>query len=130
MLRSVPLIGPALVIDRNTLKRLSAIFESDEDIQRDVDKVVQNMAETEGIISRLKMHIDSRKDDLQQTLGDYQRYKELAAVEKEKARPLLNELRQQGNIGIIWGAITNLLMVIIGIILSHFLRLWFPGFKF
>ncbi len=82
MLRSVPLIGPALVIDRNTLKRLSAIFESDEDIQRDVDKVVQNMAETEGIISRLKMHIDSRKDDLQQTLGDYQRYKELAAVEK------------------------------------------------
>jgi hypothetical protein len=54
MIRSVPLVGSALVINRNTLRRLSALFESDAEIQRDIDKVVQNMAETEEIMSRLK----------------------------------------------------------------------------
>ena len=96
LIRSVPLVGPALVIDRNTLRRLSALFESDTEIQRDIDKVVQNMAETEQIMSRLKAHVESRKNDLQQTLDEYNRFKELAAVEKEKAQPLLNELRKEG----------------------------------
>jgi hypothetical protein len=54
MIRSVPLVGSALVINRNTLRRLSALFESDAEIQRDIDKIVQNMAETEEIMSRLK----------------------------------------------------------------------------
>ena len=130
MIRSVPLIGPALVIDRNTLRRLSALFESDTEIQHDIDKVVQNMSETEEIMSRLKTHIESRKNDLQKTLDEYNRFKDLAAVEREKAQPLLNELRREGNKGIIWGVLTNALMVILGIILAHYLRVWFPSFTF
>jgi len=130
MIRSVPLVGPALVIDRNALKRLSALFESDTEIQRDIDKVVRNMAETEEIMSRLKAHIESRKNDLQQTLDEYNRFKGLAAVEKEKAQPLLNEFRKEGNKGLIWGIIINVLMVILGIVLAHFLRIWLPNFAF
>ncbi len=130
MLRSVPFVGSALVIDRKTLSRLSALFESDDEIQRDIDKVVQNMSETEEIMNHLKMHVETRKNDLQQTLDDYNRFKELAAVEKKNAEPLLKELRREGNKGVIWGAITNLAMVILGIILAHFLRIWLPGFTF
>jgi tetrahydromethanopterin S-methyltransferase subunit G len=130
MLRSVPLIGPALVIDRNSLRRLTALFESDADIQRDIDRVVQNMTETEAIMFRLKTHIEGRKNDLQQTLDEYERFKDLAAIEKEKAQPILKELRREGNKGILLGIVINIIMIILGIILSHFLRLWFPDFKF
>jgi hypothetical protein len=130
MLRSVPLVGSALVVDRKSLRRLTALFESDDNIQRDIDKVVQNMTETEEIMLRLRAHIETRKNDLQQTLEEYERFKELAKVEKEKARPLLSELRREGNKGILWGAFINLLMVIVGIILAHFLRIWFPNFIF
>ena len=107
MLRSVPLIGSALVVDRKSLRRLTALFESDDDIQRDIDKVVQNMTETEEIMLRLKAHVETRKNYLQQTLEEYERFKELATVEREKARPLLNELRREGNKGILWGALIN-----------------------
>jgi hypothetical protein len=130
MIRSLPLVGSALSIDRNTLGQLSALFDGDTEIQRDIDKVIQNMSETEEIMCRLNAHIESRKHDLQQTLDEYNRFKDLAAVEREKAQPLLNELRREGNTGIIWGVLTNALMVALGIVLSHFLRIWFPGFSF
>jgi|SRR5271157_388093 len=130
MIGSVPLIGPSLVINRKVLDRLSAIFESDDEIQRDISKVVRNMQETEEIMVRLKMHIESRKNDLEQTFEDYKRFKELAEVEREKARPILSELHREGNKGIYWGVLSSLAMVIIGIILEHFLRIWFPGFPF
>ena len=35
LIRSVPLIGPTLAADRNTLRRLSALFETDDEIQKD-----------------------------------------------------------------------------------------------
>jgi hypothetical protein len=127
---SVPLIGPTLAADRNTLRRLSALFETDDEIQRDIDKVVANMTETEEIMVRLKTHIEGRKNDLQQTLDEYNRFRGLASIEKEKAQPLLNELRREGNKGLIWGILTNILMVILGIILAHYLRIWYPDFVF
>ena len=130
LIRSVPLIGSALVADRKTLQRLTALFESDDEIQRDIDKVVKNMTETEEIMSRLKTHIEARKDDLQQTLDEYNRFKDLASVEKEKAQPILRELRREGNKGLFWGIVTNLLMVILGIVIAHYLRIWFPDFQF
>ena len=130
MISSVPLIGKALVADRNTLKRLSVLFESDDDIQRDIDKVVQNMTETEGIMVRLKTHIEARKNDLQQTQDEYNRFKDLASVEKEKAQPILKELRREGYKGVFWGFLTNFLMVVLGIIIAHYLRIWIPNFTF
>jgi uncharacterized membrane protein len=130
LLRSIPLIGPALVLDRKTLARLSFLFESDDNIHRDINKVVQNMAEAEEIMIRLKSHIEQRKNDLQQTLDEYQRFKGLAEVEKEKAQALLKEFRKEGNKGIVWGLAINLIMVILGVILAHFLRIWIPTFNF
>jgi hypothetical protein len=130
LIRSVPLVGSALVADRNTLKRLTALFESDDEIQNDIDKVVKNMTETEEIMARLKTHIEGRKNDLQQTLDEYNRFKDLASIEKEKAQPILKELRREGNKGLFWGIVTNLLMVILGIVIAHYLRIWIPDFQF
>jgi hypothetical protein len=130
LIRSVPIIGSALVADRKTLKRLTALFESDDEIQRDIDKVVKNMTETEEVMVRLKTHIEGRKNDLQQTLDEYNRFKDLASVEKEKAQPILKELHREGNKGLFWGIATNFLMVILGIVLAHYLRIWFPDFQF
>ena len=130
MIRSVPLVGSALATDRDTLRRLAALFESDDEIQRDINKVVKNMTETEEIMARLKTHIEIRKNDLQQTLDEYDRFKDLASVEKEKAQPILKELRREGNKGLFLGIVTNLLMVILGIVIAHYLRIWFPEFQF
>jgi len=130
LLSSIPLLGKALVLNRKTLTRLSALFESDDNIQSDIDKVVQNMDEVEEIMVRLKTHIGHRKNDLQKTLNEYQRFKKLAEVEKINAKPILDELRKEGNKGIIWGVVINLIMIIIGIIISYFLRIWIPNFDF
>ena len=130
LIRSIPLVGEALVLNRKTLKRFTTLFEDDDEIQRDIDKVVNGMAEIEDVMLRLKTHLEVRNNDLQQMQSEYKRFKDLAAVEKEKAQPILNELKQEGNKGVLWGALINLLMVILGIILAHYLRIWLPQFTF
>jgi hypothetical protein len=130
VLRSIPLIGPQIAINRELVARISALFQNDDAIKADVNKIMNNMAEIEEMVPLLKVHLETRRADLERTLEEYERFRSLAAVEKENVQPLLKELHRNEKKNLILGLIISLIMIFIGIVLAHFLRIWFPGFTF
>lgn len=131
ILKSIPLIGSQLEQNRKLLYSLSELFENkDDEIQKDIKKVLNNLSETEEVVSKLRLHIETQQNRLNETLKEYEHYKDLAAIEKEKSQPLLKELRHENRKGIILGLIINITMIILGFILSHYIKLWFPTFTF
>lgn len=127
---SIPFFGPQIAINRELEASISAFFRTDDEIQSNASKIMQNMAEIEEMLPILKVHLEVRRTDLQRTLKEYEKFRDLAKIEKEKAQPILNELHREGNKAIYLGIIINIIMIIIGIILAHFLRIWFPWFTF
>lgn len=130
VIRSIPILGPQIAINRELESRISALFQTDDEIQANVNKIMQNMAEIEEMLPRLKVHLEVRRTDLQKTLEEYEKFRDLAKIEKDKAQPILDELHREGNKAIYLGIIINIIMIIVGIILAHFLRIWFPRFTF
>ena len=129
-IRSIPVLGPHIAINRELEARISAFFRTDDEIQANVSKIMQNIAEIEEMLPRLKIHLEARRTDLQKTLEEYKKFRDLAEIEREKARPILDELHREGNKAIYSGMIIDIIIIIVGIVLAHFLRIWFPWFNF
>ena len=130
LIGSIPFFGIELSMNRKLVSRLSSFFDSDDQLKDDINKIITNMDEVEDIYHRINSTLISRSEELQKTLQEYEKYKSLADVERKKIEPIFEELKKEGNKGIIIGLILNLLMIGLGVILSHFLRIWFPNFNF
>jgi hypothetical protein len=130
LIRTIPLLGPQIAINRELEARISAFFKTDDEIQADLSKIMQNMAQVEEMLPGLKVHLETRRTDLQKTLKEYEKFRDLARIEKEKAQPILDELHREGNKALYIGLIINIIMIIIGFVLAHFLRIWLPWFTF
>lgn len=70
VIRSIPILGPQIAINRELEARISAFFQTDDEIQANVSKIMQNMTEIEEMLPRLKVHLEVRRTDLQKTLND------------------------------------------------------------
>jgi len=126
VLRSFPLIGPQIEL----ITRISALFQDDDAIQADFSKIMKHMTEIEDIVPRLKIHLEDRRADLENAFKEYERFKSLAEVEKGNAQPLLKEFHQIERRNLILAFFSGLILIFIGIVLSHYLRIWMPGFTF
>ena len=129
-LKLIPIFGVELSKNRQLFNSLSMFFDDGDQVKKDIEKMFVNMKETEEIYFRINSVLKKRSEELDKILHDYEQYKSLADVEKEKLKPIFRELEKEGNKGIIIGLISSVFMLGLGFVLSHYIRLWFPDFNF
>ena len=91
---SVPFIGKALLFNKDALRRLNNFVDGEDEIRDDIHIALDHMRETEEITARLKLHIENKQSELEDTLEEDDKYKALASVEEESAKHLISQLQK------------------------------------
>ena len=124
--------GPGRLLYRETMYRVlsshgSRIELTDADIQRSVRTALDALTKAQSAISTLTDSVNKRKAELDKLLEECERVSGLAAIDGEKAGQLLKELGKRDRKTLVWTAVLSFVMILVGFVLSHFARLWFPA---
>jgi len=118
---------PGQLVSKMFREMGSSMASRDADIQRHVSTAVDALTKAQSVISTLTDNVARRKAELDKLLEEYERVSALAAIDGEKARQLLRELGKRDRKTLVWTAVLSFVMILVGFVLSHFARLWFPA---
>lgn len=126
-LRTIPLLpGPEL------FDLLRDLTQSKKSVNDKIDKAHSSLKETSMLIQDLQDELADRTSKVEELRSTYERYAQLAEIEEEKVRPLMEQLeialakdrRKQIWIGILINFTVGVFIFILGIVLSPAVKRW------
>ncbi len=103
---------------------------SDEEIGGYLQSAADGLVKAQAVVTTIGTSVSKKQAKLDKLLREYERVRNLAAIEGEKAEQLLKELRRRDRQALITTILLSLVMILVGFVFSHFARLWLPGFTF
>jgi hypothetical protein len=71
---------------------LEDLTENEKSFSRKIDQAYESLQDTSNLLNRLESELKINMEQVTKLRGEYERYSNLAKIEEDKARALLNQL--------------------------------------